>query len=47
MRFKDRRVDTSGVDDLRGRRGGGSGPGLAIGGGAGLIGLIVVPGLTG
>ncbi len=47
MRFKDRKVDTSGVDDLRGRsgrsgRGGRSGPGLAIGGGAGLVGLVVV-----
>lgn len=39
MRFKDRRVDTSGVDDLRGRR---TGPGLAIGGGVGLVGLVVV-----
>lgn len=39
MRFKDRRVDTSGVDDLRGRR---VGPGAAIGGGAGLVGFVVV-----
>lgn len=41
MRFKDRRVDTSGVDDLRGSRG--RSGGLAIGGGAvGLVGLAVV-----
>lgn len=51
MRFKDRRVDTSGVDDLRGTsgrsgRGGRTGPGLAIGGGAGLVGLIVVIAFT-
>ena len=39
MRFDDRRVDTSGVDDLRGRRGR---TGMAVGGGAGLVGLVVV-----
>ena len=39
MRFDNRRVDTSGVDDLRGRRGR---TGVAIGGGAGLVGLVVV-----
>ncbi len=39
MRFDDRRVNTSGVDDLRGRRGPG---GVAIGGGVGLVGLVVV-----
>jgi predicted metalloprotease len=43
MRIKDRRVNTSGVDDLRGSPGGRrTGAGMAIGGGAGLIGVIVV-----
>ncbi len=47
MRFKDRRVDTAGVDDLRGRGGRRpGGTGLAIGGGAGLVGLIVVIAFT-
>ncbi len=41
MRFKDRQVNTSGVDDLRGSRG--RSGGVAVGGGAvGLVGLVVV-----
>jgi predicted metalloprotease len=40
MKFDDQRVDTSGVDDLRGRRGGRAG--LAVGGGAGVLAFLVV-----
>lgn len=39
MKFDNQQVDTSGVDDLRGQRRKG---GLAIGGGAGILGLLVV-----
>ncbi len=39
MKFDDEQVDTSGVDDLRGRRGRG---GLALGGGAGVLAFVVV-----
>jgi len=39
MKFGNQRVDTSGVDDLRGSRRRG---GLAVGGGAGVVGLLVV-----
>ena len=42
MRFKDRKVDTSGVDDLRSGGGRRTGTGLAVGGGAGVVGLLVV-----
>jgi len=39
MKFDNQKVDTSGVDDRRGARGG---RGLAVGGGAGVVGLLVV-----
>ena len=42
MRFKDRKVDTSEVDDLRSGGGRRTGTGLAVGGGAGVVGLLVV-----
>src|SRR4051812_2570102 len=44
VRFDDARVDTSRVSDRRGGRltGGRGGPGLALGGGGGIIGLIVL-----
>jgi predicted metalloprotease len=41
MKFDDQRVDTSGVDDLRGR-GRSRRPGLALGGGAGILAFLVV-----
>ena len=41
MRFKDRKVDTSGVDDLRGSSGRRAGPGMAMAE-DGLVGLVVV-----
>ncbi len=36
MRFRDRTVDVGGIDDRRGRR-----PGLAIGGGTGIVGVLI------
>ena len=38
MRFRDRNVDVTGIDDRRGRRVGG----LAIGGGGGILGLLIL-----
>lgn len=42
MKFGDRRVDTSGVDDLRGSTAGRGRTGLAVGGGVGVVGLLLV-----
>src|SRR6476646_1842869 len=45
MRFDDNRVDTSRVSDRRGARLGGGrglGPGVALGGGGGIVGLIIL-----